>query len=372
MKCLLVSILFISLQASGQNPPWNNPLRIAWSNDGITFGPDTIFQDSAGVPCVIRWKGDTLLAAFQWFRAPNPSPTWDRVAVKFSYDNGITWTEPTPIVINNLPINFQRPFDPALTVYAGDSIRIYYSSSDGMPMGLDSSVNTYSARSIDGINFEFENNPRVDVLSNRVIDPAVVYFNNSWHYVSPIGAPQQGAYHFISPDGINFNRVADIPSDMTHNWTGNYMKEDSTELRFYGSGQSVWYNASPNGGAWNGFVNTNIQGGDPSALKIGNNNYLMIFVGQPYNTGISELIAGDDCLAAFPNPAKERITIRHMKFNAGVPYFVSDLMGKTMLTGELTGLETTIDIRELQGGLFYFYVFSDKTGSPKKILFIKE
>ncbi|HMC98771.1 MAG TPA: hypothetical protein VKH37_01415, partial [Ferruginibacter sp.] len=45
--------------------PWKNPIMIARSNDGKIFNTPTIFQDSSGVPCVVRWKSDTLIATFQ-------------------------------------------------------------------------------------------------------------------------------------------------------------------------------------------------------------------------------------------------------------------------------------------------------------------
>jgi hypothetical protein len=153
---LLLLLILLTSKLFGQYP-WERPLKTAWSNDGITFNAPTIFQDSSGVPSLIKWKGDTLICAFQWFRVPIGSPSWDRVAVKFSYDNGITWTQPIPIVVNGLPPNYQRPFDPTLVIYNSDSIRIYFSSSDGFPIGgLDSTVNTYSAKSIDGINYTFD------------------------------------------------------------------------------------------------------------------------------------------------------------------------------------------------------------------------
>ena len=91
----VISMLFLSCQVISAQPtgPWNNPLLMTTSADGQQFDLPVIFQDSAGVPSLIRWKGDTLVAAFQWFREPKPSPTWDRVAVKFSYDNGETFTD---------------------------------------------------------------------------------------------------------------------------------------------------------------------------------------------------------------------------------------------------------------------------------------
>ncbi|MBU3742891.1 MAG: exo-alpha-sialidase, partial [Candidatus Kapabacteria bacterium] len=100
------------LHAQPTNGPWQSPLRMAWSSDGRTFSAPTMFRDSSGVPSAVLWKGDALVCAFQWFRAPRTAPTWDRVAVKFSYDAGLTWTEPTPIVVQGMPLQYQRPFDP--------------------------------------------------------------------------------------------------------------------------------------------------------------------------------------------------------------------------------------------------------------------
>lgn len=284
---------------------------MSWSNDGITFGPPAMFQDSSGVPSAVRWRGDTLACVFQWFRQPDPSPTWDRVAVKFSYDNGASWSGPEPIVVNGLPPGYQRPFDPTLTVLDGDSLRIYFSSSDGMPgMGLDSTVNTYSAIGTDGIHYTFEPGARVDVSDNRVIDPAVIHFGPGWHYAAPAGAPQDGAYHYLSPDGVNFSAVPMIPSDAQHNWTGNYMVDSPTELRFYGSSMGgIWFNSSPNGGTWNGYVSTNVQGGDPTVVKVGASSYLMVHVGAPNANLVAEPMTSPT-LRVLPTPASGSMTVR--------------------------------------------------------------
>jgi len=334
-------------------PPWNSPLRITWSTDGKIFDPPQLFQDSAGVPSLIRWHGDTLIAAFQWFRQPNPSPTWDQVATKFSYDHGLTWSQPTPIVINGLPPGFQRPFDPTLTVFNKDSIRIYFSSSKGKPMpGQDSIINTYSAKSGDGIHFYFEPNPRVDEPVNRVIDPAVIYFNTGWHYLAPVGAPQQGAFHYVSPNGLNFSAVPIIPSDNTHNWTGNYMLESSTELRFYGCGQNIWYNASPNGGLWSGYVNTNILGGDPTVLKVSNNNYVMVYVGPPLITGLDAEHPVNKPFQIYPNPASDNITVIAEKDGSRPPYFILDAAGRIIKEGHLQAAETKIHVADLPTGIY--------------------
>ena len=275
---------YIHLNQTEQIGPWNNPLKIALSDDGINFTNESIFQDSAGVPCVIRWKGDTLACVFQWFRQPVNSPTWDKVAVKFSYNNGSTWSQPKPLVFTNMPANYQRPFDPTLVVLDDKTLHIYFSSSDGMPKpGMDSSINTYSAVSSDGINFEFEPGARFDNQSKKVIDPAVAFFNDEWHYISPAGAPQEGAYHATSGNGLDFTEKAKISSDNFHNWTGNFLVENDLELRFYGSGPNIWFSKSDNGYDWSSYTETNVKGGDPGIVKLGDNKYMMIYVGGGIN-----------------------------------------------------------------------------------------
>ncbi|HRI59392.1 MAG TPA: exo-alpha-sialidase, partial [Saprospiraceae bacterium] len=310
---LLCFILYLSptlLSAQG-GFPWLNPLMIAYSADGVQFGTPAVFQDSSGVPSALQWKDDTLICVFQWFRAPVGGPGWDRVAVKFSYDHGLTWTAPVPIVIDGFPPNYQRAFDPTLARLPDGRLRLYFSSSDGMPTtGLDATVNTYSAAGFDGIHYQFEPGARVDHPTNRVIDPAVIYFNNAWHYAAPIGAPQAGAYHYVSPDGLNFSPVPNIGSDPAHNWTGNYVLADDQTLRFYGSGPgNLWFNTSPNGGVWTGYTTTNLMGGDPTAVRL-SDGYLIIYVGQPYSTPVQEPLPAASAFEVFPNPAGSTLYVR--------------------------------------------------------------
>jgi hypothetical protein len=349
----LILLIVLSVSQLQAQFPWENPLVIAHSSDGITFNNSTVFQDSSGVPSAISWKGDTLICVFQWFRLPNPSASWDKVAVKFSYDNGISWTEPTPIIINGIPTQYQRPFDPTLVkLLNSDSLRIYYSSSDGIPMGgLDSTVNTYSALSADGINFNFEPNPRVDVLNRKVIDPAVVYFNNSWHYTSPIGAPQDGANHYVSPNGINFSAAPVIASDNSHNWTGNFVVEDSTELRFYGSGPIIWYNSTANGGLWNGFINTNIQGGDPTVVKLSDSSYIMIYVGAPNFTALNITDSNEAEYKIYPNPTADMIYIQSIAQKELIAYRIYNSSGQLVQSGKVQN-NSSIGLSGLKTGLF--------------------
>ena len=69
---------------------------------------------------------ETQTRAFQWFREPRNSPSWDRLAVKMSTDDGTTRSEPTPIGVDGLPVGYQRPFDPTLMSFK-DSILVFFS-----------------------------------------------------------------------------------------------------------------------------------------------------------------------------------------------------------------------------------------------------
>lgn len=278
-----------------------------------------------------------------------------------------------PIFVNGLPSNYQRPFDPTLTVFGNDSIRIYFSSSNGIPKnGLDATVNTYSAKSSDGINFNFESGSRVDELTKQVIDPAIIFFNKSWHYLSPIGAPQQGAYHYLSLDGLNFTPTSNIPSDNFHNWTGNFMIENINELRFYGSGATIWYNYSTNGNNWSGYVSTNIQGGDPSVLKIKNNSYLMVYVGQPYPSNILEIASELKPIQIFPNPTQDLIHVRVDSKNLGSMYVIYDYSGKTVLNGKISSESMAIELADLPYGNYVLTLTSQTDGQVSVVKISKQ
>ena len=360
-------LLFFACMLSAQhafsqgNPPWKQPLMMAHAPDGIHFLPPEIFQDSAGVPSLVRWKGDTLACAFQWFRLPQFGPSWDRVAIKFSYDNGKTWTGPAPIQVNGFVGALQRPFDPTLAPLPDGRLRIYFSSSEGNPPpALDASVNTYSAVSNNGIQYQVEAGARVDHPTNRVIDPAVVFFNNNWHYVAPVGTPQQGAYHYISQDGLTFSQVVNIGSDQQHNWTGNFMLASGQELRFYGCGPGkIWYCSSPNGGAWSGYVATNLTGGDPTVVKLAQNDYLMIYVGQPYTTPVAEAPADDKIFDIYPNPANPGIFIScRNKPTSEAAYRLYSPQGQLLQAGSFWS-DIDLDLRGVNAPFVLLTIFAE-------------
>ncbi|QQS28815.1 MAG: Ig-like domain-containing protein [Sphingobacteriales bacterium] len=275
-----IFILNVTGGGGSGNGPWNGDLVICESADGTSFNNCRLFVDSAGVVSVIQKPNGDLIAAFQWFPAPIGSPFWDKVAISTSSDHGINWTYPVAAQFPDLPSNYQRPFDPTLALTENGNIRMYFSSSGNGTGPLNETVHTYSAISTDGgWTYTFEPGIRFQYPGQPSIDPAVVRHNGLWYYSSPAGAPQDGAHRAVSEDGLNFTQLEDIPSDTQHNWTGNLISLPG-ELRFYGSGGTLWWSSSTNGGdSWNGYIHTNLKGGDPAVVKTGENQYLIIFTG---------------------------------------------------------------------------------------------
>ncbi|MBV6477780.1 MAG: hypothetical protein HGGPFJEG_00524 [Ignavibacteria bacterium] len=375
----LSAVLFFCNTAFSQGqPPWKRPLKICQSQDGSNFTDISTFQDSAGVPCVIKLQSGQLISAFQWFRQPVGSPTWDKVAVKFSSNDGLTWTDPVPVVMIGFPSNFQRPFDPALALTDSGKIRMYYSS--GLSSFLDTSINTYSAVSDDGINYTFEGNIRFSLPDRPVIDPAIIKFNGMWHLVNPATLGATGAYHNISGNGLDFIRVQDIFSDIQHSWIGNFTIMDSSELRFYGSGTRIWYSYSSNGGMWSGFFNTNIIGGDPAVIRLSSNYFLMIYTGHPYPVSVKETeqSAEDFILYQnYPNPFNPKTIISfHCPKKNYVILKVYDVLGKyveTLVDEEKSKGSYSFEWNgeNLPGGIYFYKLESPVYSVVKRMVLIK-
>jgi hypothetical protein len=359
---LLISLIIFSKNCFSQ--PWENPLMICHSNNGVTFTPAVVFQDSSGVPSVCKDSTGKLLAAFQWFPAPMYGLHWDSVAVKTSLDNGQTWSFPQPIVVQNLPANFQRPFDPTIVALPAGQIRIYFSSG---PPGINT-ISTYSAIGTDGVNYTFEPGARFTQAGTNVIDPAVTIFKDTFQYTAPKGPPQAGAFHATSTDGLIFIQQPDIISDSAHNWTGNLMV-DSLAMKFYGSGAmgtNLWMRSTADATVWDPYLSTNVSGGDPAVVKISAGNYLMIFTGAPYVTAVTDPENTND-IHVYPNPANDILVVDNRLSNL-TEIKVLDISGKEISAQTITSGKNTLDISTLKNGIYFLKIMSEPKLVMKKFV----
>jgi len=267
----------VQLRVVTTDGPWTRDLRIAVGTGPGTWGPFTTFVPRAGVPSLARLPGGRLVAAFQWFPYEDPD-AFDRVATAFSDDGGRSWTAPRPMVVQGYPQGYQRPFDPTVTVTPAGALRVYFTSSPPGG-GANPSNGFYSALSQDGVAYTFEPGTRF-FPGRSTVDCAVLLWNGRWHLVSPVGAPQEGAYHAVSDDGLAFQRLPDIPGSPSVTWIGNLVAV-AAEMRFYGSSsQGVWHASTPDGVAWSAPVFlSGVRGGDPAVVEAEPGRWLMVVVG---------------------------------------------------------------------------------------------
>jgi len=264
-----------------ENSAFHHDLEAWTSTDGTNFQPLYTFQICADVPS-IAYNGETVVVAFQAWVNREEDSQWDKVAVRISEDGGDTWGAVQFLTFDNLPEGAGRPFDPTMTYDSSqEKWRLYFSM--GMTGNqLSDNVCTHSAISEDGIHFLYEENARFCAEEAPVIDPAVILYDGSWFYSAPKGAPQDGAHFLTSSDGLVFEPKPPIPSDIHHNWTGNFTQSEAG-FRFYGGGSNPendflwWKETIDKGDSWSEYLYTNVPTGkDPGIGQSIDGTWLLI------------------------------------------------------------------------------------------------
>jgi len=257
------------------NMPWNRDLVLYRSTDGLAFTDRTLFVERAGVPNVIRDAGGRLVAVFQWFPFDNRD-AFDRVAVAFSTDEGVTWTDPAQMVISGMPETLMRPFDPTVVQLPDGRYRLYFSSNERGPQARPA---IHSAISSDAVNYQFEPGARF-APTGGTVDCSVVFFQGAWHLFSHTQqANTGGGYHATSSDGLAFTQQANVNVGAGRQWIGNAVVVRGV-LRYYGSGRDgLWWALSADGANWELATAPGISGGDPSVVVLASGELLLVAVG---------------------------------------------------------------------------------------------
>ena len=280
--------------------PWNNSVvvdRVAV--DGAAGAASTLATfTGSDVASIARMKDGRLAVAFQGY-PPNDKQRFDRAAVRFSSDEGRTWTAAEPIVVDNLDAGLAPPFDPTLVALPDGRIRLYfisYMKSDALP----TATAVYSAVSADGVRYAFEPGARFTVDGRIVLDASAALHDGVFHLIVPDngtaseflerrerGEPVPGGngYHAVSTDGLVFERAADLPISPANNrWWGNLLS-DGAQLLFFGTGPGPWPLASTDGLHWAAPAKPlAIAGVDPSAIKLRDGAWLLLSTKEPSGT----------------------------------------------------------------------------------------
>jgi hypothetical protein len=309
---LLVALTLAQRQAgpppAGGPGPWNNDVQV-YREDKVGRVEWLASFPRAGVATITRMPDGRLIAAHQYFPENDPS-AFDRVAVRFSTDEGKSWTNPATIRLTGLPAGMRFPFDPTLVALPDRRVRMYFTST-GQEGPADIPA-IYSAVSENGIDFTVEPGRRFGVAGRPVIDCAVVLHRGTFHLYAPLAEERGLGYHATSADGLTFTRKADVKMDGDRRWLGGAVSDGKT-LTFFGTGDpdaqgprlpspiggqppagaprpvtpaarrggTLWTATSGDGQSFRPSSAPSIPGADPGAVAARDGGWIVVVTGPP-------------------------------------------------------------------------------------------
>ncbi len=109
-----------------------------------------------------------------------------------------------------------------------------------------------------------------------------LFFRGRWHLFSHNQTANTGrGFHAESQDGLAFTQLADVDVGQGRQWIGNALVVGE-RLRYYGSGAGgIWSAVSTDGAAWAVEPGIRLNGGDPSAIIVGDGEVVLLAVGPP-------------------------------------------------------------------------------------------
>jgi len=294
--------------APGQPGPWDQDVLVhRVARDGSIERLATFPR--SGVPTITRMKDGRLIAAHQYFPKDDPAG-FDKVAVRFSEDEGRTWTEPRVIQVIGLPEGMRFPFDPTLVTLGDGRVRLYFTSLRGRTFEQDVPA-IYSAVSNDGLRYAFEPGVRFSIAGRPVIDCAVVVHRDVFHLyapdngteVAPMGRgwnppdvtppPLGTGYHATSKDGLQYTRAEDVHIGGSRRWLGN-AQSDGESITFFGTAApgpggsqagpprgGIWRATSRDGQSWKLLDDLRVPGADPGAVAAKDGAWIIVSTGPP-------------------------------------------------------------------------------------------
>ena len=302
MRCALLAAVLLTPICVAAQPGRHDPSQPGpWDSDVVVYlasrdgrSERLATFERAGVPTLARLRDGRLIAAFQHF-PQDDNRNFDRVAVRFSSDEGRSWSPAQPIVVEGMEPGMARPFDPTLVPLPDGRIRLYFTSNRS-PDFRRSPPAIHSAISSDGVRYAFEPGVRLNIDGRLVIDCAVALHNGVFHLIVPDNGtsedmhrqqrnrePPRGGngYHAVSRDGLVFERIGDVANPSGDHWLGNLLS-DGGRLLFFGTGRGSWPLASHDGLSWRpDEPSFRIPGADPGAVRLRDGGWLLIVTGPP-------------------------------------------------------------------------------------------
>jgi hypothetical protein len=278
----MLTLAFLLLAAQpipGTPGPWDNDLWVYRVSPNFEVTRVETFP-RGGVPTLARLTNNQLIAAHQHF-PENDRTNFDKVAVRFSSDDGKTWRGPEVIRVKGLPERMRFPFDPTLVPLPDGRVRLYFTSLRGRRFEEDRPA-IYSAISSNGVDYVFEPGVRFGIEGRPVIDCAVALHKGVFHLFAP---NEMGTgYHATSRDGLSFVRTNDVRIDGRRRWLGN-AQSDGKQITFFGTADdprsSLWMATSNDGHEWKIIESPILKGADPGAVRTEDGGLIVIGTGPP-------------------------------------------------------------------------------------------
>ncbi|HCN28606.1 MAG TPA: hypothetical protein DIT64_07540 [Verrucomicrobiales bacterium] len=285
-----------------QRGPWENDVLVhQLGKDG--GAPQVAVFERAGVPTLTRLRDGRLLAAHQHFPKNDPG-NFDKIAVHFSSDEGLSWTPARVMQVEGLPEGMRFPFDPTLVTLPDGRVRLYFTGMTGRVFS-ENRPRIHSAISEDGVNYRYEEGARFEIENRPVIDCAVVLHQGVFHLYAPDNGgrpenggeerPRQGAgFHATSTDGLNFTRAEDVSLPGRLRWLGNAQSNGAT-ITFFGTSDGggdpradggsprggIFMAVSSDGQEWRLIESPGVSGADPGAAATPDGGWIIAVTGPP-------------------------------------------------------------------------------------------
>jgi len=372
---LFILISFISVMAQ----PLQNRILIASSLDGLNWQRlNMVLIDSGDVPDAVIGPNSHVYAYFQGL--------WthyiDGIMVGISSDGINNW-EFHQIPIPGTETWPGRPCDPDI-IFRNDTFRLYFT---GDPIN-DTRPETYSAISLDGINFTKENGVRFEVAGSPVLDPSLLWTGDTLQYFAG-GAPQGENWHSHSVDGLLFSRQSNFMADSGMMANGIQLPQQG--YRFYTfsnnpNNTGIRSIFSLDGREWtadsgyrlqldttNGLESRYVK--DP-AIVFKDSIYFMYYVTRKPPAAIAEgyIDKINDNMRISPNPSKGvfKIEMRYsIKFGSLSTIQIYDVLGKMIKLLELNTHATTINLSDIPDGVYFVSFGLTSNDDIKRIIILK-